>query len=276
MNAFWMSLTIAWNVLVWGLSSRPEMSICGGDFLPGDVLHDLGDAGDDLLVELPHRALIAVLRRVVGLHILEERLHPAPDLAVLHGELRVEGEHPGDDVELAVGPQHVVHRPEVGVLDRHPHVEVRAVHLRPEVGRHLGRAAPHEAAVEGRRHLPLGALVGEVLEPEARDVDEGAVVGGRALVEEADPAVDELDAPRAEQRSGALLASLDRLDGLAGGLLGDFGGGRLRGLDVLDLHPADRRLLEVGDPDGGAVLEGARRGQGPALRWRRCRGSAPA
>ena len=26
MNAFWMSLTIAWNVLVFGLSSRPEMS----------------------------------------------------------------------------------------------------------------------------------------------------------------------------------------------------------------------------------------------------------
>jgi hypothetical protein len=35
MNAFWMSLMIAWTVLVWGLSSRPEMSISVATSLRG-------------------------------------------------------------------------------------------------------------------------------------------------------------------------------------------------------------------------------------------------
>src|SRR5215470_1622501 len=129
----------------------------GRDFLAGAVLEDLGDPSHDTFVELLHGTLRSVLLGAVDHHVLEERLHVARYLAVPDSELGVQGEPARADVEFAVGPQHVVHRAQIGVVDLHREVEVgaRSRGTEPEVG--AGRTRSHEAAAElGHRGLPAG------------------------------------------------------------------------------------------------------------------------
>jgi hypothetical protein len=56
-NAFWISFTIAWTVLVWGLSSRPETSISvEGQREPNEMKAELPDVGAVPLELLVHLA----------------------------------------------------------------------------------------------------------------------------------------------------------------------------------------------------------------------------
>src|SRR5262245_54015802 len=65
-----------------GRVDRPRDVDLRRHLLAGDILEDLRHAGHDLLVELPPRALVAILLRIEGLDVLEQRLHPAAHLAI--------------------------------------------------------------------------------------------------------------------------------------------------------------------------------------------------
>ena len=67
-------------MLPFGLSSRPEMSICVATSFRGTFFMIFATPVDDLLVELLIGALVPILGRVVGLHVLEQRLHVAANL----------------------------------------------------------------------------------------------------------------------------------------------------------------------------------------------------
>jgi hypothetical protein len=72
MNAFWMSLMIAWTLLVWGLSSRPEMSICVATSLRGTFFRSKGQRERDRMeAELPDV-------RAVPLQLPVHLAHPLP------------------------------------------------------------------------------------------------------------------------------------------------------------------------------------------------------
>src|SRR5260221_5056759 len=136
------------------------------------VLEKVGEAADDHLVELVKEALLLVLLGVVDLHPLEKGLDVAVHLAVLDPKLRVEGELPRGHVEFPVGPQDVVHRRHLRVLDREVEVEVGLALVRTVAEGRDRRAGPHELPAQRRDRRALAELIGQ-----GRDLRVGAREG---------------------------------------------------------------------------------------------------
>jgi hypothetical protein len=71
-----------------GFSTGPETSTVVATSLRGKCFVTFDTPGDHALVQLSPGALLPILLVVVGPEVLEQRLHIARDLSVLHAELR--------------------------------------------------------------------------------------------------------------------------------------------------------------------------------------------
>src|SRR5262249_7235110 len=242
---------------------RPRDVDLRGHFLARDVLQGLRGDVDHALPELPREALVAILLRIVGLDVLEQWLDVPVHVAVLDVELREERELTRDDVEFAVSPQEVVHRPHVGVLDLNLRVEVGPLLLRPEVGDHARVSAAHELAADVDLADAFAHLVADVAHAHLGAAEEDAHLRRDGLVDETDVGVQYAEVPHTEEEVLALRRLARRSFGL------DRRGLRLALLrwrvDVVHADVADNRLLEVDHLDGGRVLHAPLGGKRPAL-----------
>jgi hypothetical protein len=116
-KAFWTRRSTTSTTLTRGLSIRPDTFALRRDLLTGAVLEELGDASNEVFVDLPGGRLALLLLRRVDLHVLEHRLYIPRDQAVPGGELRVEEETAIGCVEPTVGAEEIVHGRNADLFD---------------------------------------------------------------------------------------------------------------------------------------------------------------
>src|SRR5262245_47972242 len=74
------------------------------DFSAGSIFQYPRDPTNQPLIDVVHESFVFILARIIGLHVLEQRLDIAGDLTVFDLEFGIEGEKAIDDIKVPVGP----------------------------------------------------------------------------------------------------------------------------------------------------------------------------
>ena len=119
----------------------------------------------------------------------------------------------GRNVEASECAQEVVHRGQVGVLDRDLQVECGSLLAREKITRDAGIAAAHELAAKRQIRGPLSLMIGQILDRQVGVVDEQLIVRVAGFVGVREIAVGDVEVAHSDIHRRAVVLLLNLLAG---------------------------------------------------------------